>query len=208
MSNCLLPKSNFIHIPKCGGTAVHTLLWKTQCLKHHSQVIREPHYGHLFATQMPVNGKPFFTFVRDPVSWWLSYYHWNKNTAHSRFDAAELACKSFDEWVNGYGQFWLGHYSRIVRRYIGDDPNFPTPNRVTLIGKTENLFSDLQRILDTVGEEYRKDILEQYIEGKQELIPAHKNNQEYDKEAVSEDSKRIIICCERYVIEKFEYGFS
>jgi len=205
MSNCILEKCNFIHIPKCGGTALHTALWRIKAITDKSQELKSPHYGHLFASQMPENGKPFFTFVRHPVSWWMSFYHWNKNPEHSRFSQPERDTESFDEWIRDYGQFWLGHYTTLVLRYLGKDPLFPSNNKVEFIGRTEHLFKDLKTMLSVIGQPYRMDIMNDLILGKLELNSTLSNTQQYDRNAVSEESKQVIYKCESYMYNNFGY---
>ena len=205
MSNCLLSHCNFVHIPKCGGTTLNTALWRLGAITDKSQEIRTPHYGHLFASQMPENGKPFFSFVRHPVTWWMSFYHWNMNPAHSRFSSAELATTSFDEWLKDYGQFWLGHYTTLVRRYLGKDLNFPTNNKVELIGRTEHMFSDLRNLLNVIGQPYKANVMKDLISGKLKLDPAHTNTQTYDRNAISMESRETIKRCEQFMYTTFGY---
>ena len=206
MSNYLLSHCNFVHIPKCGGTALNTALWKLGVITDRdSQVISTPAYGHLFASQMPENGKPFFSFVRHPVSWWMSFYHWNKNPEHSRFSEPERATASFDEWIRDYGQFWLGQYTSLVMRYLGRDSKFSTINNVQLIGRTENLFKDLKTILTEVRQPYNADVLEDLISGRLKLEPTYSNVQSYDRNAVSNESKKLIYDCESYMYRNFGY---
>jgi hypothetical protein len=205
MSNILLRNSNFIHIPKCGGTFINTLLWRLGCVENHSCQYGSPSYGHLFASQMPANGKPSFTFVRHPVSWWLSYYHWNKNEKHSRFSEEEKQAASFDAWVNDYGQFWLGLYTNLVKRYMGIDPLFPSNTVVEYVGKTENLIPDLLNILDVLKEECRPEVIAAIKDNRLQYLPAHINKQEYDRDCVSKNSHDIICAAESHVCNKFNY---
>jgi len=206
MSNYLLSHCNFVHIPKCGGTALNTALWRLGVITDRdSQVISTPAYGHLFASQMPENGKPFFSFVRHPVSWWMSFYHWNKNPEHSRFSEPERATASFDEWVRDYGQFWLGQYTASVMRYLGRDSRFPTSNKVELVGRTENLFKDLKTILTEVRQPHNVDVLEDLISGRLKLEPTYSNVQSYGRNAVSNESKKLIYDCESYMYRNFGY---
>lgn len=206
MSNYLLSHCNFIHIPKCGGTALNTALWRLKTITTQEQIIKEPHNGHLFASQMPENGKPFFSFVRHPVSWWMSFYHWNMNPAHSRFSAMELATTSFDQWINEYGPFWLGFYTKIVRRYLGKDLAFPSANKVETVGRCEHLYTDLRSILNVIGQPYEVDVMSDLISGKLKFNSTLSNTQTYDRKAVSMSSRELIHKCEMFMYEKFGYS--
>jgi hypothetical protein len=205
MSNILLAKSNFIHIPKCGGTTVNTALWRLGLVGNIDRQIMTPHYGHLFPCQMAENENPFFTFVRHPVTWWLSFYHWNMNPEHTRFSGQELDTTSFDEWIRDYGPFWLGHYSMLVRRYTGNDPAFPSTKKVELIGRTESLFRDLRNILNILGEPYKVDVMKDLIAGRMQFNETLANTQTYDRNDVSMESREIIRDCEQYMYTMFGY---
>lgn len=206
MSNMVLNNCNFIHIPKCGGTYINTVLWRLGCVRDKARHITgKPGYGHLFPAQMPTNGNAFFTFVRHPVTWWQSFYQWNINDAHSRFSDLEKRTESFDEWLNDYGEFWLGFYSHLVRRYTGADTVKPTNNLVTLVGKTENLKEDLKNILDIVGEPYCKNAMARFMSDSLDMKDEHRNIQAYDRKAVSDSSRRDILKAESYVLNTFGY---
>lgn len=206
MSNYLLSHCNFIHIPKCGGTAVQSALWKLKTVTDKAaQEITTPHHGHLFASQMPENGKPFFSFVRNPVSWWMSFYHWNMNPAHSRFSTDELATTSFDEWIRDYGPFWLGFYTKLVRRYLGKDTLFPSANKVEIIGRTEHMYTDLRTMLNVIGQPYDVAVMSDLISGKLKFDSRRSNTQTYDRKAVSMESRELIKKCEFYMYETFGY---
>lgn len=206
MANSILPRSKFIHIPKCGGTAIQSTLWKIGCIKDRSQVYTEPHFGHLFASQMPEDVRENFTFIRNPITWWHSWYWWNKSQPLSRFNGQEIKTKSFDQWVDEYGQFWLGMFTTMVKRYLGEDPNFPTLNKVKHIGKTEHLFTDLKRILDTIGEDYNEEELFKIIDYKILLPKLESNIQSYNRKKVSDTTKQIIYKTEKEIFTRFNYG--
>lgn len=207
MANYILSNCNFIHIPKCGGSAINRALRRLGTVTDTAtQALSTPHYGHLFAAQMPENGKPFFSFVRHPVSWWMSFYHWNMNPVHSRFSPPELATTSFDQWINEYGPFWLGFYTKIVRRYLGKDLAFPSVNKVETVGRTEYLYTDLRSILNVLGQPYDVDVMTGIIAGTLKLDPKTENRQTYDRKAVSMASRELIHKCEMFMYEKFGYS--
>lgn len=209
MANATLSHSKFIHIPKCGGTALQTALWYIECIKDKSQSFSTPQYGHLFASQMPNDGKPCFTFVRNPVTWWQSFYYWNMNLQHSRFSEPELKTTSFNQWLNDYGEFWLGLYSRLVYRYTGSDNKFNVPAcNVILpehVGKTENLYNDLKLTLLLLGQPFNKDKMDALIAGKVTFLPEHANVQNYNRSAISPASIDLIRATEKHVIERYGY---
>lgn len=206
MSNAILDKSKFIHIPKCGGTAVQSALWQIGCIKDKSQMFTEPHFGHLFASQMPVDERINFAFVRNPITWWHSWYWWNKTQPLSRFNGQELKTKSFDQWIDEYGQMWLGMFSMMLKRYLGEDDDFKTTNKVTMIGKTEHLFVDLKRILQEIGEHFDECILDDIINKKIVFDHHDSNAQKYDRNKMSASTKNIIYQTEKDVFVRFKYG--
>jgi hypothetical protein len=71
-----------------------------------------------------------------------------------RFSFMERECPDFDTWIQDYGPFWMGHYSKLVARYIGDDPIYSSNIKMNFIGKTENLFDDLHTALINAEEEF------------------------------------------------------
>lgn len=208
MSNAILSRSKFIHIPKCGGTAIQSALWYIGCVKDRSQMFTDatyPGFGHLFASQMPEDDRSNFTFIRNPITWWNSFYHWNMRQKLSRFNGAELKTKSFDEWVNDYGQFWLGLYTRLVTRYAGEDTDFPTSNKVQYWGKTEYLFRDLKVILDAAEEEYDVAKMNALITNPDSVSFINKNEQAYPRQA-SDSTKDIIYLTEKPIFDRFGYS--
>lgn len=205
MSNAILSKSKFIHIPKCGGTAIQSVLWRIGCIKDDYQSFTQPQFGHLYASQMPEDKRINFTFVRNPITWWQSWYWWNKLQPLSRFNSQELKTKSFDEWIDQYGQFWLGMFTTHVKRYFGEDENFPTNNKVTLVGKSENLYVDLKNILNEIGETYDASAMDMVIKNEILLPDSHTNIQKYDRESISLESKKIIYQTEKEIFDRFGY---
>jgi hypothetical protein len=127
------------------------------------------------------------------------------NPEHSRFSEQERTTTSFDEWVRDYGQAWLGYYTMIVRRYLGKDLLFPSNNKVDFIGRTEYMFNDLRNIFNTVGQPYKVDVMKNLVSGKLSIDPAYANIQQYDRTAVSTESRELIQKCEQFMYVTFGY---
>lgn len=202
MSNLLLTKSSFIHIPKCAGTFLQTFLYHLKIVRYQYST---PQDGHLFLHQMKESKNTYnFCFVRHPYTWWPSFYHWSKNT---RFSAMENECPNFDIWIKDYGAFWMGLYSRLVMRYIGDDEFYNSEIKINFVGKTENLFPDLYAALKNAGEEFNEHQFKQLSENyeNKESLMKWSNKQEYSRE-ISEESKHIIYNTEKYIFDKFNYS--
>ena len=202
MSNLLLNKSSFIHIPKCAGTFLQAFLFH---LKLPSHRYSQPQDGHLFLHQMTESKDTYnFCFVRHPYTWWPSFYEWSKNT---RFSDAEKQSPNFDTWIKDYGAFWMGLYSQLVKRYTGEDEFYKTDVTMNFIGKTENLFPDLYTALKNAGEEFNENQFNELVKNhdSRESLTKWSNKQEYNRE-ISEESKHIIYQTERYMFDKFDYS--
>jgi|LakMenEpi03Aug12_release.lakeMendotaPanAssembly.Ray.scaffolds.fasta_scaffold130795_3 hypothetical protein len=201
MSNLLLNKSSFIHIPKCGGTVVQNLLFRLKLAKKR---YNSPQNGHLFLHQMIESENTYnFCFVRHPYTWWPSFWQWSKQ---DRLSLMERTCPDFDTWVQEYGPFWMGHYSKLVSRYTGDDPLYNSNIKMNFIGKTENLFGDLHKALTLAEEEFAEKRFQHLlciINTDPKLLKS-KNMQEYNR-TISDKSKEIIYKTEKYMFDKFNY---
>ena len=202
MSNLLLSKSSVIHIPKCAGTFLQAFLNNLKLPKYR---YTEPQNGHLFLHQMTQSVATYnFTFVRHPYTWWPSFYHWSKNT---RFSEMERQCPDFDTWVQDYGPFWMGLYTQLVKRYIGEDPVYASDVKMHFIGKTENIFEDLHTALINASEEFEENRFQHLVKNHNtnESLVKWSNKQTYHRE-ISDASKDIIYQTERYIFDKFNYS--
>ena len=100
----------------------------------------------------------------------------------------------------------MGHYTRLVQRYIGEDPAYPVKKKIDFVGKVENLFVDLTLALRSSGEEYSSDYYHEVLANKDNDIALRKwkNEQNYDRN-ISDKSKEIIYNAEKYIFERFDY---
>lgn len=202
MSNVSLKKSEFIHIPKCGGTFLQSLFFRFEVVERR---YTEPQYGHLYLHQLnSVENKYIFSFVRHPYTWWPSYYNWCKK---DRFIDVERACPNFDSWLKEYGPFWMGQYSRLVQRYIGEDPLYQCNNKINFVGKIENVYDDLLFAFKQAGEDVYEPNYWRFINygliSKNSEIDL--NRQEYDRD-ISDESRETIYKAEKYMFDRFGYS--
>lgn len=201
MSNLLLTKSSFIHIPKCAGTILQAFLFRLNlpCYRY-----KTPQDGHLFLHQMTKSEDTYnFCFVRHPYTWWPSFYEWSK---HTRFSGMEKESPNFDTWIKDYGAFWMGLYSKLVSRYIGEDSVYKSNIKMHFVGKTENLFPDLYQALKNAGETFDENLFFKLSQNykTESCLTKWSNIQEYNRE-ISQESKDVIYNTEKWVFDRFEY---
>ena len=202
MSNLLLKKSSFIHIPKCGGSLIQGMLFKLHLVNSRYAA---PQNGHLFLHQMTHSENTYnFAFVRHPYTWWPSFWNWSKR---DRLSAMERECPDFNTWIEHYGPFWMGTYSRILSRYIGDDQYYKSNVKINFIGKNENLYEDFKIALKNVDEARIDEVISQAKTGveKNDAGWIKKQNKSDYNRNISDKSKEIIYNTEKYVFDKFSY---
>ncbi len=100
----------------------------------------------------------------------------------------------------------MGHYSKIVSRYVGDDDFYKTDVKMNFIGKTENLYEDLFTALKNAGEVFDEKQFHYLanVENQKDSLTKWSNKQQYDR-TISEESKYIIYNTEKYIFDKFDY---
>jgi hypothetical protein len=202
MSNLLLPKSSFIHIPKCAGTQLQAFLFHLGLPKYR---YNDPQDGHLFLHQMTQSKDTYnFCFVRHPYTWWPSFYHWSKST---RFSEAERQSPDFDTWIKDYGPFWMGLYTQLVKRYIGEDEVYQSDIRMNFVGKVENLYDDLFVALTNAQEDFDHSLFHRLVRESdtRESLTKWSNKQQYNRE-ISDESKNVICSSEQWVFRRFGYN--
>lgn len=144
-----------------------------------------------------------FCFVRHPFTWWPSFYQWSKNT---RFSAMENESPNFDTWIKDYGAFWMGLYTQLVKRYIGEDPVYASDIKMNFVGKTESLYEDLFTALKNAGESFDEKLFHKLVKESdtRESLIKWSNKQEYSRE-ISDESRDIIYRSERWIFDRFNY---
>jgi hypothetical protein len=154
----LLPRSGFVHIFKCGGSSVREALKATGY-----SVRKEDESGNpLRPFNRRSHGKPseltpeerqdrfLFTFVREPVAWYRSY--WSHRMAHAwtlpQYPEEREAWgdgRPFNKWVRAICDLHPGFLTRLYAEYTAG---------VDFVGRTEHLLGDLRRALIQAGEQF------------------------------------------------------
>jgi len=204
----------FIHIPKTGGTWVieavkQAKLFKKRAKPKHPSLVE-------FRSMNPkfdVNNLRFFTFVRNPVTWWQS--RWSDPYMRKQFVNDERPEKM--PWVGNIR--WLNYESMITSQDQHDDfntyvesilerrPGFGAEyfrfmtNVVKLeVGKYERIVQDLIEILYRCGEEFdREDIINTPKANESDL--ELKNRRRY-----KEKNLKKLIDAEKKMMEQYDYS--
>ena len=197
MSNLILNKSVFIHIPKCAGTLIQAVLYRSRLVKHRYTA---PHCGHLFLHQMPQDSNLFhFCFVRHPYTWWPSFWKYSK---------MDTEVSDFNVWIKNYGPKFLGMYTNMLKRYIGEDTAYENKLKMSFVGKIENINEDLVLALRTAGEQFDQEKTLDMISNPDdnEKIKEYQNKQTYCVK-INDNTKEIIYKTEKWVFDRFNYNF-
>ena len=174
--------ATFIHIPKTGGTAV------TDIIKKNFQTKKINVFSGNDMRHVPIKfirdrivGEPF-CFVRHPLKWYESVYKMiddyadggNVTDFKSRRNigfnpigiAAYFYAPTFSEWIENILKFAPDYYVEVIRYFMGNDYD-----EIKVVGHTETLLDDLERILQRQGLGIGKITVDRRIGGRQ-----HKNH--------------------------------
>ena len=212
----ILKKCAIVHVPKTGGTWIRRSLKKA-----YGPIIFIPErnkYSHppLEMMQKLYPDMPKFTiaFVRNPLTWWQSYWTFRVETTwgdkvrktrqkQGRFCAhpiiqktseLDAKCKhgDFNAFMYNVLKYYPGHCSNLYEIYIG------TPkDQVSYVGRFENLVDDTVTALNVAGENFEESKLRKV--GKQRF-GKYKKSVEYDP-----DLKKKVIQAESKAIHRFGY---
>ncbi|PIR53286.1 hypothetical protein COU76_01930 [Candidatus Peregrinibacteria bacterium CG10_big_fil_rev_8_21_14_0_10_49_10] len=202
-----LPNSVFIHVPKTGGTWVHSALKAAQvpaqelgCRWHAGYLRDEPFHSckHNAVNQVDTQGKFSFGFVRHPATYYQSFwcFRMRRGWVETNYFQRTLKNDSFEDFVRGVlsnRPGWVSHLFQGLLEGGGKSVDF--------IGKQENLVDDLITALHRAGESFDeaairnhppKNVSSGLDEWKQRCV--------YSASLIREVER-----VERYAMERFEY---
>lgn len=146
-----LPKSIFLHVPKCGGTWIRRVL--SAC-----GLVKEEILNHVTLDQLRAlpsgewKGLPAFAFVRHPASWYRSYWAYKISVGWDPNNG-------IDEFVQA------SEFEPFVRNCIRNKPGLAGwlyglyTEGATYVGRMELIRESLIYILTQLGETFDPDLI-------------------------------------------------
>lgn len=145
-------KSIFFHIPKTGGTWIHRALENAGVETSHFTPKGFPH-----STRHDENTDGYYTFafVREPISWYKSYWKYRMNTGWEPSWWLDKHCKAnnFSVFMRNVIRKQRPHVTELYARHLG------IPSKLNFVGKQENIVEDLVHVLNEVGEKFDEEKL-------------------------------------------------
>ena len=211
----LLLKSNavFLHIPKTGGTFVTKVLEELNLVESHFEV-GHANFPRLFwHDRLHADGKVFrnlvrrrlgwlptinpnafkFCFVREPLSWYVSYWRFMEGVSWKRWGDEKnprqwhpcamlngLGSSDFNTFMSNVNRKRPGYVTELYGWYVRPDVNF--------VGKQENLQQDTMKVLSILYPEVDRSVVLKMPPHNE--TPAHIPRPEWDP-AIKRETLRL-----------------
>lgn len=197
------PKLNaiFVHIPKCGGCYIENVLNKLTTENEPEKTLSVGRHATYF--QILNKADKVFTQVREPVSWYLSYYRfckykqiflWEPNVWHPTDILAKCDWSDFNKWVFSVQKMRPSFLTRMYESFIGDERMktgieiFRLEDQPQAMDKVFQ-YLNIKSPVPVVGEEdYNKSI--------------------FDIPSIHNDTVALIKEREKNIYERFNYDYS
>ena len=141
-----LPKSIFLHVPKCGGTWVRRVL--SACHLVQDQLLKHATLDELRALPSGEwNRLPAFAFVRHPASWYRSYWAYKVSVGWDGSNGIDDLVKAtqFEPFVRNCIRHLPGLAGKLYQTYS---------NGAVYVGRMELLRESLIHILTQLEEAF------------------------------------------------------
>lgn len=199
-----MAKAVYLHAPKTGGSWVVDVLGKMGLKSRFffpQQMADVPHFiqpKYLSKMNLGPSEKPFiFTFVREPISWYESWWRytkmegvsgWGKNVSikgHSRdrWHPTAVINSCLDSDFNTTMENIIDKFPGFLSYMFA---NYTLPEWVDFVGKQESLREDLEKVLEILNCDYDRDII--YSHPKQRVTKGH--DVSWDKD-LKKEMKRL-----------------
>ena len=150
MPSLLLPRSQFLHVPKTGGN------WVTCVLREQFPDAQRMPKIHTTRASALSPELYTFAFVRHPLTWYQSYFSYKLRKgwdAKNDWDDV-VRCDSFASFVETALEETPAYYSKLLRRFVGR-----AGDEIDFIGRFESLTEDLIEALELAGEDFDSDAI-------------------------------------------------
>jgi hypothetical protein len=146
----------FLHVQKTGGS------WIFRAMQAAGVELRAEGSRHARLDEVHRKGRFTFAFVRDPVSWYGSWWQHCRvidpiHRAHAfitEWEPDRFVNLPFEQYLQGCMNWWPGFVSAFYRRYTG-----PPEEPIDFVGHFERLADDLVLALRLAGQEFDEEAL-------------------------------------------------
>jgi hypothetical protein len=128
-------RSRFLWTPHTGGS------WITQVLRSDPNTKWAFFEPHVTLEQAPGSDLPTLAFVRNPFTWYKSFWHFNSQIPHKGGVNRKCKATKFNKFVDLMLEHHPGHCSEVFLQYVGE------PEDDIVVGKQESLRRDLTDFL-------------------------------------------------------------
>ena len=120
--------ATFVHIPKCGGSFIENILSKAT----KQEPVEKTKLVGRHATYFQILNKAnkVFSQVREPVSWYVSYYRfckdkkrtiWEPKVWHPTDILSKCDWSDFNKWVKSVQKIRPSFLTRMYESFLGDE---------------------------------------------------------------------------------------
>jgi hypothetical protein len=180
----------FLHVAKTGGT------WAPAAMKAAGVELRSEGRRHAGLNEVEREGRFTFAFVREPLSWYASWWQHCRVVDPSHLFRAffhawppdHFINLPFEQYVAGCANWSPGFVSELYRRWVG-----PPEAPIDFVGRYESLADDLVHALRAAGQDFDEEVLRSF----------RPLNVSAPMPECSQEVRELLMVAEREVYERF-----